>query len=91
MANLTDRLKEAFKAMSPAKIGEYIQERKERRGTAGLAAAAAGLAGAFGGVGFGGAGAEGTVDSSLLIGVPRDDERRAQARKYKLELFQRFQ
>src|SRR5712664_48206 len=25
MANLTDRVKEAFKAMSPAKIGEYIQ------------------------------------------------------------------
>src|SRR3981081_598354 len=26
MANFTDRLKEAFKALSPAKVGEYIQE-----------------------------------------------------------------
>src|SRR6266704_502304 len=26
MANFTDRLKEIFKALSPAKVGEYIQE-----------------------------------------------------------------
>src|SRR3989442_13727046 len=26
MANFTDRLKETFKALSPARIGEYIQE-----------------------------------------------------------------
>src|SRR5438445_13849783 len=26
MANFTDRLKEAFKALSPTKVGEYIQE-----------------------------------------------------------------
>jgi len=57
---------EAVKA-AHAKV---IQDKKERRGIAGFAAA--GLAGA----GFGGAGVAVTVDSSLLIGISRDDETR---------------
>jgi len=57
---------EAVKA-AHAKV---IQDMNERRGITDFAAA--GLAGA----GFGGAGVAVTVDSSLLIGISRDDETR---------------
>jgi hypothetical protein len=55
---------------------KVIQDIKDRRGM--TVFAAAGLAGA----GLGGAGADVTVDSSLLIGISRDDETRAEARDY---------
>jgi len=58
---------EAVKA-AHAKV---IQDMKERRGI--TVFGAAGLAGA----GFGGAGVDVTVDSSLLIGISRDDETQA--------------